>query len=153
MTCKNFEEASDEINELFLDAWTLNTPSICGYVPQVYWKGLTPDQIPSKTAYWAKVGVYPVNSPQTALGMGTAPQGNRRFTTYGNVIVQVMCPANLGDAYQIGKRLSQVAQSAFRRKSTPSNVWFRDARINPLDQKEGFERFNIVADFQYDEIA
>jgi hypothetical protein len=153
MSCHSFEQARDEVYELLMDAWTAGAPAVCGYVPKMFWKEVTPDEIPNKSQYWVKFAVNPVISPQTALGMGTAPEGNRRFTTYGLVIAQVMCPANLVEASLIGIRLSQIVQSALRRKSTPNNVWFRNARINLLDQKEGYERFNVVAEMQYDEIA
>lgn len=147
----NYVDARNQLNKLVNDAWKAGAAAIVGYVPELYWQGKTePDTMP-KDKISARVTVMPVDSAQTAMGMGSL-QSKLRYTEIGIVTVQIFAPSNKGNAFENCGKLAAMIRNAFRGAETPGCVWFRNARLNPLSPDNGFERFNVVTDFQYDEI-
>jgi hypothetical protein len=146
-----YSNAVDEINSMFWTDWnSAKTSGLAGYVPEVRWQYVEGAESPDGSKFWARVSSQSVFEEQTALA---GNDGTRRYTASGVVVVQLYCPKSLSQVGEIGRKLSTVARDAFRGKSTAGNVWFRNARINELAPEENVYRFNIVADFEYDEIG
>ncbi|AMW36131.1 minor tail protein [Xanthomonas phage XAJ2] len=154
----SYEHAVNEILKLFLDKWNSETAAIAGYVPKVYWPGVQVASAPDPLKFWCRVTIKTVQEPQTGFSAcieedGTQSKSASRFTASGLVFVQLFCPKNHPDSMLIGRRLAQTAKLAFRAKKTPNGVWFPEVTATELDSEELYNRFNIVAETQYDEAA
>jgi len=146
-----YSNAIDEINAMFWTDWnSVKTSDLAGYVPEVRWQHVEGVAPPDGSKFWARVSSQTAFEEQTALA---GNDGARRYTASGIVIVQLYCPKSLSRAGEIGRKLAEVARNSFRGKSTSSSVWFRNARINELAPEENVYRFNIVAEFNYDEMG
>lgn len=158
-----YEKAVDEMFSLFLAAWTANTAAVVGYVPEIRWQGVKPPEgqpeKPDGDKYWVRVSQQTVIEEQTSLSAcvvdnengGTLPAS--RFTASGLLFVQLFCPKSDARSMEFGRKLAMIARNAFRGKKTESGVWFLNVRINPLDSEELWNRFNVVAETEYDEVA
>jgi hypothetical protein len=70
-------------------------------------------------------------------------------------LIFVQCFGPLRDP-QVGDKLfklAMVARNAFRGVVTSANVWFRNARIQPVGSDNTFQIMNAVAEFQFDDVA
>lgn len=146
-----FSGAADEICSTFWQSFNVaEVSSLVGYIPDVRWPMVEEPGEPDSSKYWARLSVQTVFEEQTAIA------GNdlkRRYTASGLVFVQLFCPKSVSDSGEVGRKLAELARAAFRGKSSPNNVWFRNVRINELSPENLFHRFNVVAEFEYDEIA
>ena len=146
-----YSGATDEICGQFWQAWNAaEVSSLVGYVPDVRWPYVEEPETPDSSKYWARVSIQTVFEEQTALAGNDT---KRRYTASGLVFVQLFCPKSVSDSGEVGRKLAEISRNAFRCKSSPNNVWFRNARINELSPENLFHRFNVVAEFEYDEVA
>lgn len=144
-----YVEAIDQMFSLFYDAWLSQTTSIVGYVPEVRWHGVEKPGTPDASKYWARVSQQTVTEEQTTIADSN---GKRRYTASGLLFVQIFCPKSEVTAMENGRNLAMIARNSIRGKTTSGKVWFRNARINELDPEESAYRFNVVAEYEYDEI-
>lgn len=133
---------------LFNTAWAANTTAIAGYVPKVYWPGIEDAAKADPTKFWARVSQQTVLESQTTLAEPT-----KRFTAKGLIFIQLFCPKTNSTSIDLGRSLAVVARNAFRGKTSSQHVWFRDARINELPSEESYHRFNVVVEYEYDEMG
>lgn len=145
--------ARDEMNALFLAAWNAGAPAIASYIPEIRWQGVQYRALPDGSKIWCRVTIETVFEEQTTLSTCEGKPGQKRYTASGLVFVQIFCPKSDTQAYTKGGKLAEVARNAFRGKSTPGKVWFRNARINELAPEELYERYNVVTEFEYDELG
>lgn len=147
----SYVNAVDEIFSLFNIAWSAEAPAIVGNgeTPEIRWQGVEDENIPNFNKYWCRVSQQTVEEPQTSLA---GNDGKRRYTTSGLIFVQLFCPKSDAQAMDKGRNLATVARNAFRGKTTSGKVWFRNARINELAPEDNAYRFNIIAEYEYDEI-
>ena len=149
-----YSNAIDEINAAFWQDWnSAKSSSVVGYVPDIRWQNVEEASTPDGSKFWGRVSTQTVFEEQTTLSTCEGAPGQKRYTSSGLVFVQIFCPKSNAQANEFGKKLSEVARSSFRGKSTPGNVWFRNVRINELPPEDLFYRFNVVAEFEYDELA
>ena len=144
-----YQQAIDEIFQVFNDAWNLGSAAIVGYIPETRWQGV---EIPSKanySKYWVRVSQQTIGEPQTTLR--NADDG-QRYTPYGLCMIQLYCPRSDSENMQKGRSLAALARNAYRGQSTPSQVWFRNARIVEVEPDEKWTKFNILVEYEYDEI-
>ncbi len=147
-----YSTAIDEIFARFNGVWQ-GASALVGYVPEVRWQGVEKAATPDKDKYWCRVSTQNVLDQQTTLQTAVAPTSGRRYTSTGLVFVQLFCPMSDSRSTERGRLLAELARSAYRGVATAGGVWFRNARINELPPDEGFYRFNIIADYEFDEIA
>lgn len=145
-----YVEAIDQMFSLFNSAWNAETTAIVGYVPEVRWPGVEEPGTPDASKYWARVSQQTVIEEQTTIGDSN---GKRRYTASGLIFVQIFCPKSEAAAMENGRNLAVIARNSFRGKTTSGKVWFRNARINELAPEESAYRFNVVAEYEYDEIS
>lgn len=144
-----YTEAVDQIFALFKTALNSNASAVVGYVPEIRWQGVEKPGTPDPSKYWCRVSQITVDEDQATL---SDDNGKRRYTSYGLVFVQLFCPKSDVEAMAKGRSLAMIARNAFRGKTTSGRVWFRNARIKELDPDSDSIRFNIVSDYEYDEI-
>lgn len=141
-------QARDEIQAKFLAVWNAETPALNGgQAPEVRWQGLdnySEAADPGKP--WARVTIRHVPSGQTTLG--EAP--NRRFTRRGTLTIQVFTPVG-NSGLALLENFATIVRYAFEGQTTPSGVWFRNVSVEEADPYQGWNQFNVTANFEYDE--
>jgi|SRR5688572_14082970 len=148
-----YDEARDEMFALFKAAWDANTTAIAGYVPEVRWQGKELTTKPDRSKYWARVSLQSVLEQQATLSNCVIEPGKKKYESAGLIFVQVFAPKAIATAYDTLQKLAIVARDAYRGKTTPGNVWFRNVRINTLEPEELFYRLNVVGEYEFDEIG
>lgn len=148
-----YDQARDEIFAVFNTAWQANAAAQAGYIPEVRWQGVQYREIPDGSKFWCRISKDNVFEEQTSLSTCVGTPGQRRYTASGLAIVQLFCPKSNTESFAIGQKLAKVAQDAFRGRSTGNGMWFRNVRIKELDPEETCFRFNVVAEFEYDDIG
>lgn len=160
-----YDAAVDEMFGLFKAAWDSGSAAIVGYVPEVRWPGVelkNPDgsiKKPESDKYWARVSQQGVDEEQTSLSACVASNENggvlpaSRFTAIGLLFVQLFCPKTEAEAMEFGRELAKLSRAAYRGKKTAGGVWFRNVRIIEVESEELWHRFNVVAEYEYDEVA
>jgi hypothetical protein len=146
----DYVTAIDEMFSLFNEAWLAQSSDVVGYVPEVRWPGVEEPQTPDFSKYWLRVSQQTVIEEQTALA---GSDSKRRYTASGLIFVQLFCPKSEAVAMENGRKLAVIARNSFRGKTTSGKVWFRNARINELAPEESAYRFNVVAEYEYDEVS
>ena len=146
-------DVTDEINALFFASWKAGSSAIVGYIPEIRWQGIQYRDIPDGSKFWCRFSKQTVSEPQATLSNCVTSPGNKRYNNYGLVFIQIFCPKSNAKSFELGKQLAVLARNAFRGKSTDSSIWFRNVRIKELNPEELYERFNVVAEYEFDEIG
>lgn len=154
MTVANGQQAIDEMFSLLNVAWLAGTTAVAGYVPELRWQGKELATKPDPKKYWARASVQRVTEEQATISNCVDAPGQKRFEIGGFLMLQIFCPKIEIAAQVKGAALAEVAKRAFRGKHTsPGNVWFHNVRINELKPDDSYVRFNVVAEFEFDEIG
>ena len=150
----NYVDATDEIYDLFLKGFEKPAENLLGYVPEIYWRNKERADKPASDKFWCRVTVYTELEEQANISVANAGAYAKRWTTSGIVMIQLFCPRAVKNSDKLGQQLSNIIKLCYRGKTTDGGIWFRNARINDgLEPEELFYRFNIVADFEYDELT
>lgn len=149
----NYVDAQDEMYALLLAAWNANTSAIVGYIPELRYQNVINPAKPDSSKYWARLSIQTVTEEQATLATNISGEGQSRYTTNGLIFVQVFAPLSDSLAGRNGQLISQVAKKAFRGHTTSGKVWFRNGRIQELPDDSQFARFNVVTQYQYDELS
>jgi hypothetical protein len=147
-----YPQAIDDIFSLFLAAWQLATPDVVESVPEIRWQGAEQAELPDKSAYWCRVSTQTLFEEQSTLN-DVAQVGKKRYSNSGLVFVQLFCPMTDSQATEKGRALAVIARDAFRGQATSHGVWFRNARIVELPPEDDTYRFNVIAEYLYDDIG
>lgn len=140
--------ARDEIHAAFQTAWDAGAPALNGgTAPPVSYDAVA-FEAPT-AAVWARIRVRHEQGEQVTLG-GPA---TRRFNKQGTVTVSIFAPLATTLDTTTAEALALVAKSAFEGKATPSQVWFRDVTVNEIGIEESWFQIDVIASFNYDEIA
>ena len=145
MPC-NYSQAIDEISLLIKTAWDVNTPAILGYIPVVYWPWVDTGIIPVTTKFYAKLSFKTGMTTQATLA-----GDNRRYVSTGIVIFEICGPKDDPSASHKMKELCQIVLTCLRK--CPNNVRLRNSSINEKPLDAGRIRFEVLSQFQYDEIV
>jgi len=145
----NLSGAIDEIATLFNSNVLSNSTAIIGYVPEIEWPGIDTGVCKDGSKFWLKFSTNNVFTEQETLCENIVINGSRRYNSQGFVSFQIFAPKRK-DSYQKALSFSQMLQIVFR-KSLP-NVILRNSRIVELPPENGIVRFNVFADYEFDEI-
>jgi len=146
----NIEGAINELRTLFYSNWLSKTAVIAGYVPKVYFQDVEDSEIPDISKYYVRFSTKKAGSEQSTLSENVVTNGSRRFETYGIVFIQLFCP-KLSNAGVNGLKLAMLAQEIFR--NATANVTLKNASIKDLPPEDGAIRYNITAEYEFDEIS
>lgn len=141
-------EARNEIHEAFQTVWDAGSPPLNGGVAPPISYDADAFDTPTATT-WARIRIRHDQGEQATLG-GPA---TRRFNKQGSVIVSIFTPVSTSLDTSKGEALAILAKTAFEGKATPSQVWFRDVTINEIGVEESWFQIDVIASFNYDEIA
>lgn len=121
-------------------------------IPDVLFPG-DERQAPEPTdAYWARVTLLPNDTEQTGFSNGAYGPNNRRYTSYGLIVVQIFGPRQNPDVADKLALLAQCAQRAFR-KETANGVVLRNASFRPMLPEPIWEGMIVQAEYEFDEIG
>jgi hypothetical protein len=150
----DYTAAIDEISGFFYQDWnSVKTSAIVGYVPEIRWQNIELPSVPDASKFWCRFSTQSVFEEQTTLSNCAGEPGKKRFTLSGLVFIQLFCPKSNARANELGQKLAEVAKKTFRGKATENKIWFRNVRINDLEPENLYYRFNVVAEFEYDEMG
>ncbi len=123
---------------------------LLGYTPPIVYQGIDKESSPDVSKLWFRASIQTVQQPQATLS------GNdlkRRYTTDGLLFVQIFIPKSNSQDYKLGLQVAELIQKAFRGKRTENCVVFRNVRFQELPAETAWNRVNVVAEYQYDEIG
>lgn len=153
MTVLTGQEAIDEIFARFNVAWLTVSPSILAYVPTVYWQGKEEPAKPDYLKYFARVSQQTVLETQRTLSTECGLPGQKRFGIDGLLFIQIFCPKTDAKAWGIGRQLATIARNAYRGNRAGDTIVYRRPRIKELDSELECLRYNVIAEYEYDELG
>lgn len=145
------QQALDAMFKLFNDKWKAGATAIVGYVPQIVWPLTDVRAIPAADKYWCRVSTQSVGEPLASLSEVVEP-GKRMYEPFGLLFIQLFVPKSDAQAAVRGLALATLARNSFKGVQTPNGVWFRESKINNLPDEEKSYRFNIIVEYEYNEI-
>lgn len=138
-------QAADEVADLFRVVAAAQVPAW-----PVAWPNMDFDK-PGPAVTWARWTLNHVAGQQRTLA-GT--DGLSRYDKTGFVAIEIFTP--LGKGVKLAYSAAQVALSAYEGKRTPSDVWFRNARIADDGEGQGGDKgwwsTLVLVDFTYDNL-
>jgi hypothetical protein len=151
---ENLQQATNEINQMFLDFWNSETSLEVelGYMPSIRWYGNDEGYKPDASKFWIWHSTQSVFEEQATLNTCTGKPGEKRYNCAGLVIVQIFCPKSETNAKYKGAAIAQVCKNAYRGKHSPNKIWFRNVRILDISDETLYYRFNVIAEYEYDEL-
>jgi hypothetical protein len=142
------QEASDEIQGLFWDAWRALAPAANGGdLPAVQWPGVEDEPTPADKPFARFTMRH-----NTTRGQTLAPPGSRRFTRPGVLTVQVFAPTAAGGGLSLAQSLAIIARNAYEGVGTSSGIWFRNSRVQYIGVSGAWHQMNVTHEFEYDEV-
>lgn len=141
------------IFEKFTAEFPAAAATILGYTPEIRYQGSEKSEKPNYSRVWVRISTQTVEETQTTLA---DQNGVRRWGVAGLIFVQVFAPQSAVNGWDLGNRVADAAKKVFRGQTTPSpdaKIWFYNARVRELDSEESAYRFNVVAEYEHDEIA
>lgn len=148
------QNARKEIIARFDAVWNDKAPAIVAPddAPVIRYQGVEKGALPGAKKYWVRFGTTLVTTEEGGYVQGDGPeQSPVAFETYGFLTAQLFAPM-IGDGHTKGELLAELAQCMFMRYETPSGVWFRNPRINGLENDGTWYRWNIIVDFRFSQI-
>lgn len=145
-----YSEAYDTITNRLITEWATNAANIVGTsapAPELRFTGVEKGEIPQ--TYFARFTMNPVQEAQSTYRNGA----NKRYTSVGNIFLQVFSPRFDDLAAERQRALATIGRNIFRGKHFDGCIWFRDVRINLLDPEEKWLRTNVVGEYEYDEVG
>lgn len=141
----NLSDADEEMAELFRQAWEVEAGYKCDWPNHK-----SADHQEDET--WARWALDYVAGDQTSFGK----TGQRKFEKVGLIYIDVFTPLGMG--LKNARDAAQVALFAYEGKRTPSDVWFRNVRIDSEGHGRGGGRekswwtTTVVAEFIYEHL-
>jgi hypothetical protein len=152
MAVSSEQAAFDEIFGLLHTNWSSGTTAIVGYIPEIRWVGDGVRDIPETSKYWCRVSTQNIDEIQTTINEN-AENNKRRYTNFGILFIQLFAPRSDATAVEKGLQLAELIKNIFRGRNTSTGIWFRNVVIKPLPEEENWYRFNIIARYEFDQIA
>lgn len=148
------DEAYDTLVDALQTAWDAATPAIVGTVAPA-WLTFTDTAVKDiPKAPYGRFTMYPTIEGQATFRDG--PNQPQRYESAGLVIVQCFGPRNLEeypDGADVARKLATAAKLAYRGKTLGGCIMLSRCRVNRLDPEPNFYRFNMIAEYEYDEIG
>lgn len=145
------QDARKEMLALVDAAWQAGAAAIVGYVPDIRWQGVEEADLPGTDKFWMRASTNNVTTNQ--VGHRTVEPGvsDVVYRTVGFITLQIFAPMKGADSYAKGELLSSLGQRMFMASETGGGVWFRNPRIRELDNDGTWYRWNVIADYQFDQ--
>jgi len=153
-------QARDDCARLFTVNFAPAAEVMIGEVVEVRYQGVLfsvanqPLKPVDPSKYWVRFSMRGVMSRQSAFIMNDNPGPSpQEYDTNGLIFVQVFAPMSEVNGFAQGGLLAELAQAIFRGAETPSGVFFRNVRINELEDDTKSFRWNVIAEYEFSEIG
>lgn len=144
------QTARKEIFALIAAAWVARAGDIVSPIPELRWQGVEKSALPGATKFWARAGTQLATTRQSAF-VNANDLHPVEYETFGVATIQIFAPMKEPTSYAKGELLAGLGQCMFMAAATPSGVWFRNPRINELTPDGSWYRWNVLADFQFNQ--
>lgn len=138
------DEAYELITNLFND-WLIANDQVC----EIRYQGKINKTEPG-TAF-VLLSMQQVLSPQRGFLHTEDGADSGVFETAGLVFGQVHVPMASEDAFRNGDLIATALRNIVRQTDTGSGMWFRNARFNELPSDGQFYKWNVIAEYEFDE--
>lgn len=101
--------------------------------------------------YWVRLSMQQVLSPQRGFILTEDAADVNVFETAGLIFGQLNAAISAEDSFRNGDLLASAIRDILRQTSTPSGMWFRNARFNELPNDGQYYRWNVIAEYEFDE--
>lgn len=145
------QAARQEILAHIASAWAAGSAAIVGYVPEIRYQGVELPGLPGTDNYWMRASTNNVTTEQSGHAIDEPGVSEVIYTTFGFVTLQIFAPMKTADSYAKGELLSGLGQRMFMASETAGGIWFRNPRIRQLDNDGTWYRWNVIADYQFDQ--
>lgn len=135
--------------------WAAKAPAIVtpAPAPEMRYQGVEKGALPGSTKFWAASSTQLVTTRQSAHMMLPEPGGSPvEYATNGVVFIQIFAPMTEAGSYAKGELLAELGQCMFMATELAQGVWFRNPRINELVHDGTWYRWNVIADFQFNQV-
>lgn len=142
----------EEMYANFTNTWNTLIPTlgVVSYIPEIRYQGALYGD-PDRSKYWCRLSTVTLRAEQATLSTNAGDEGKRRYKVRGLIFAQIFAPRQVVGAWEIAGSLAKVAQTAFRKYPSNSNVWMTNATIENLEPEENWIRWNVSASFTFDE--
>lgn len=146
----NYSGAKTEMLQRFNSLWASKASTILGYAPKVYWPGIDDGELPDSSKFYVRLHFQTSVTNQSNLSESVVVHGSKRFTSYGVFVCEIYAPKRKESV----KQSDQLCESIlFIFRTSTNNVTMKNARIREMPSDNGAVRFNIITEFEYDEIS
>jgi len=104
-----------------------------------------------KNRHTLRVHIMPVESQMSAFSTNNAQK--KRWINKGILKCQFFSPATETGAGFKQDALAQALQDALRRQNLPGKIWFRRASIKDVRDEDTLLRIDVVAEYEYRQVA
>ena len=154
MPC-TFEEAYSVITTKVNEIWPVVSEAITGFPVEMRYAGIEAvdddgkvKQIPQ--THFARFTLQRVVEEEITIRNGEL---GRRYEHAGLIIIQIFTDRQEVRCQEFGRRLADAARDIFRGQTFDGGIAFRRCRVNDLDPESKFQRFNVIVEYEFDEIA
>lgn len=147
------QEARKELFAKVDECWTAHSSDVVGYVPEIRWQGIEEGALPGASKFWMRAQTTTVTTRQSGHMSTDEPDASPVvFTNYGFITLQLFAPMKSKDSWSKGELLSELGQRMFMASETAGGIWFRNPRIRELNNDGTWYRWNVIADYQFDQV-
>lgn len=150
-----YTNARDDMLRHFTTAWPAAANAV-GFAtaPTIRYQGVSiQPEIPDPKTYWVRISTKNVLTRQTGfVALDAEAKSAKQHTTIGLLFVQVFAPKVDIQAFRKGGMLAEAAQGIFQNRETPCSVIFRNVRVVELPDETEAYRFNVEAEYEYDQL-
>lgn len=146
-----FIAASDEMFARINETINVQSASLLGYPLKVYWPGVVEPAKVDGSKSWARVTRRTVDERQSGF-VACSFNSKVRYTNSGLIYIQLFGALSEAGSDRKIQLLAEQLKNAFKRKCTGSKIVFRNSKIEPLPAEALFFRYNVVFEFEYDEL-
>jgi hypothetical protein len=140
--------AKDELFKLLTDRFKVYLVAN-NIACDIRYQGKLRKDVPS--VCWVRISMQQVISPLKAYINNQDGADNQIFETSGLIFAQVNVAMSSLDGFRLGDLLATELKAILRSAETPSGMWLRNARFNELPSDGEFYKWNVVAEYEYDE--
>ena len=120
-----------------------------GEACEVRWQGKAKPNEPGNV--WVRFSMQQVLSPLRGFIETQDSADLTVYETAGLFFAQVNVAMSEADSFRRGDLLATALRDMVRDKNTPGGIWLRNARFNEIPSDAQFYKWNVVAEYEYDE--
>lgn len=132
--------------------WGSGAAAIAGSTPEIRWQGVELPTLPGSDKYWMRVSTENVTTRQKGHRIEDPGISKVVYQTNGFITLEIFAPMNSRESFSRGELLAELGQCMFMATQIGGEIWFRNPRIRPLNNDGTHYRWNVIADYQFDQV-